>query len=79
MSGKKLRLKRLFRDGRALIVPLDRRRRHGPITHVENLEETISRVMQAEPGLHNSPSMVKKSSPMAQGWQYIQIKRQPKS
>jgi hypothetical protein len=66
-------------DERALIVPLVHRRRHGPITHVENLEETISRVMQTEPGLHNSPSIVKKSLPMAQGWQYIQIKRLPKS
>jgi len=59
MSGKKLRLKRLFRNGRALIVALDHGRRHGPIPGVENLGETISRVMQAEPdAVMVTPSMI---------------------
>ena len=40
-SGKRLRLKKLFRDGRALIVALDHGRRHGPITGIEDLHLTL--------------------------------------
>lgn len=47
MYGKLIRLKRLFRDGRALIAALDHGRRHGPIRGIEDLGATLKTIVEA--------------------------------
>lgn len=47
MQGKLIRLKRLFRDGKALIAALDHGRRHGPIQGIEDLGCTLDRIVGA--------------------------------
>ena len=60
-SGKRLRLKRLFRDGRALIVALDHGRRHGPLPGIEDLGSTLRAILPARPdAVMLTPSMVER-------------------
>ncbi len=60
-SGKRLRLKKLFRDGRALIVALDHGRRHGPITGIEDLHLTLERVLEGSPdAVMMTPAMIER-------------------
>jgi DhnA family fructose-bisphosphate aldolase class Ia len=60
-SGKSLRLRRLFRDGRALIVALDHGRRHGPLPGIEDLGSTLRAILPARPdAVMLTPSMVER-------------------
>lgn len=61
MSGKLLRLKRLFRDGKALIIALDHGRRHGPIPGIVNLGATLRELLPARPdALMMTPAMIER-------------------
>ena len=50
LIGKALRLGRIFRrsTGRTVIIALDHGRRHGPIRGIENLRETVGKVLEAD-------------------------------
>ncbi|ABL78238.1 class I fructose-bisphosphate aldolase [Thermofilum pendens] len=61
MTGKAVRIKRLFRDGKALIVALDHGRRHGPIPGLEDLGKTLSTILQARPdAVMVTPAMIER-------------------
>lgn len=61
MSGKTIRLRRLFRDGRALIVALDHGRRHGPIQGIEDLEAALREILPARPdAVMMTPAMIER-------------------
>ncbi|MEM0223072.1 MAG: hypothetical protein QXT33_04700 [Thermofilum sp.] len=63
MSGKTIRLRRLFRDGRALIVALDHGRRHGPIQGIEDLGSTLREILPARPdAVMLTPAMIERYS-----------------
>jgi DhnA-type fructose-1,6-bisphosphate aldolase and related enzymes len=60
-SGKRLRLKRLFRNGKALIVALDHGRRHGPLPGIEDLGSTLRAILPAQPdAVMLTPSMMER-------------------
>lgn len=62
MSGKNIRLARLFGDkSRALIVALDHGRRHGPIPGIKKLEKTLKEIVKAEvDSVMMTPAMISK-------------------
>lgn len=56
-----IRLKRLFHDGRALIVALDHGRRHGPIQGIEELGATLREILPAKPdAVMMTPAMIER-------------------
>ena len=60
-SGKKIRMRRLFRDGKALIVALDHGRRHGPIPGIEDMRLTLERVLAGRPdAVMLTPAMIER-------------------
>lgn len=60
-AGKRLRLSRLFRDGKALIVALDHGRRHGPIPGIEDMRSLLERVIPSRPdAVMLTPAMIEK-------------------
>ncbi|MGC8987443.1 class I fructose-bisphosphate aldolase [Infirmifilum sp.] len=59
--GKKIRIKRLFKDGRALIVALDHGRRHGPIPGIEDMASTLEKVLEGRPdAVMLTPAMIQR-------------------
>jgi len=67
-SGKRLRLARLFRDGKALIVALDHGRRHGPIKGIEDMRATLRRVLEGSPdAVMMTPALIEKYWEMLPG------------
>jgi len=48
LIGKKIRLGRLFKNGKTVIIALDHGRRHGPINGIEKLNATIENLLRAE-------------------------------
>ncbi|MEZ0345171.1 MAG: hypothetical protein ABWK01_01290 [Infirmifilum sp.] len=60
-SGKQIRVKRLFRDGKALIVALDHGRRHGPLNGIEDLSKTLEKVLEGSPdAVMLTPAMIER-------------------
>ncbi len=58
-TGKNIRLRRLFRDGKALIVALDHGRRHGPIEGIKDLGSTLEKIVSAGPdAVMMTPAMI---------------------
>jgi len=69
-TGKRLRLSRIFRrnTGRTVIIALDHGRRHGPLRGIEDLRQTVKRVLKAEvDALMMTPAMIEKVADLIAG------------
>ena len=60
-TGKKLRLRKFFRKGNALIVPLDHALYSGPVKGIEDVEELVKSISETEAdGILLTPGILEK-------------------
>ncbi len=63
MSGKDIRLKRIFKKGRTLIVAMDHGQFTGPINGISNMQKALLSVINGEPdGIIINPGIMEKHS-----------------